>query len=690
MKSETILNDEQQQEVDELMEGELTKEVLVEVEEHESRTSSKVIDDEQFGSEEVLGTSKSELGFEKITQEALGTEHLPGYEMFERDLGIDGDSYIPLKKFLVYYQNSIRQDTVCYAINEKTKVDNRPHGLVFSKAGEGKSTIKNQIKRVMEDFKALEGCIEITGVSHAEQYIGKVTYEGRSPNKKRIEKKGVMAYKCVLNDECQGMLNEKNDVYAKCQRIKRIAMDPYGDNKISKKLVDDAPEDALEYDSPSSVFDFAHPEELESAFFTTGSFRRYMAFNVTADPIIKLKEITEFKFETKILTKTWKIFLDEIYKTQTQVKFKEETLDIISQFHKCILIYLLNHKNANAFRYALQTRYALRVMFAKHVLILSKAKKEKIPTRETTILACNDVILFVLKSIETYNELGNMGTSTDVWGGVVEEDAQALEYLLMKKCTTRENSSITISKFQTLLAHFHGCRKTQSRAVYYKLKSGGFINSATHGQYGSRVWLTFIPTEVNLDTDNFDPLIFWKSMFEGVGNKKGKKGGKTPSFKDFVCEMTEKAQGVGSVGIMGCVCISQYIYNTHRFVSKNKNKNNIYIQGIGRNPEVPTPSKKTPHNTTFTQGSVKKKEIQGSKHVKIAQNSPTPSNPKLTDRKTQFYDAEECNNIKPNHTKKDVLQYLMNNPKATKEKLFDKFGSGYMKFKNELKKEGLI
>jgi hypothetical protein len=61
-----------------------------------------------------------------------------------------------------------------------------------------------------------------------------------------------------------------------------------------------------------------------------------------------------------------------------------------------------------------------------------------------------------------------------------------------------------------------------------------------------------------------------------------------------------------------------------------------------------------------------------------------------SDRETQFWEAEECKNIKCDFLKEDVLNWIKNNPNYDFKKLYDKFGVGSLRFKNELKKEGLI
>ena len=61
-----------------------------------------------------------------------------------------------------------------------------------------------------------------------------------------------------------------------------------------------------------------------------------------------------------------------------------------------------------------------------------------------------------------------------------------------------------------------------------------------------------------------------------------------------------------------------------------------------------------------------------------------------TDREVQFYDAKECEDIKSDHTEKEILEWIKLNPKKDFKELYKKFGDGCLKFKNELKKQGAI
>lgn len=61
-----------------------------------------------------------------------------------------------------------------------------------------------------------------------------------------------------------------------------------------------------------------------------------------------------------------------------------------------------------------------------------------------------------------------------------------------------------------------------------------------------------------------------------------------------------------------------------------------------------------------------------------------------SDRELQFYETPETENIKPTCEKEEVKNFLVQNPETTGEQLYERFGTGSLKFRNELKTEGLI
>ena len=637
------------------------------------------IDTEEEETETELIVAKSKLNFDLFTKNSMSTEHLVLFNEMDENLGLDGENYASFKKCLWYYQHSLLQPCVSYKINIKTKIDNRTHMCIASSPSGGKTTTKNQIKRISDDV------IEQTGLSHQEQLIGKMKTVGKGSNKTTEPVYGILYYKGVLNDESQDLINEKNDMYSKAQRIKRTAMDCYTDNTISKKLVDDSPENILQYDPTCNIIDFIHPVKLESSFFDTGSFRRYFMFNLTHDTILNISDITDFKLNDTYATHDYPDLINKHYnQNKAVVRFSQETLDIVSHFHKCLLIYLLNHNNQNAFRYGLLTRYSLRNLFCKNILILATSKNEITPSFETTINACKDTMLFVFKSIEFINDLGDMGISSDVWGGVSPELAQALEFLWRKKATSREDSEVSIRKFWTILGHLHGCRITQARSYFYKLKKDGFVNSkrASTNEY-AKVWLTFIPKGITIDNENHEPLKFWDKFESKMENKKVTASPKNTLLavtkSIFKGENYKKRVTDGTVGVMGCllsICVN---------LKNKQNKIYIYNKG-GGTPSVPTVAKKTTKGERIPIG-LTKSNCQNTPKQTGSYSTQIPLKSTKSDRETQFYDADECKDIKPNHTKEDVSKWIKDNPDYKPEELYKQFGVGCFKFEVELKQD---
>ena len=459
-------------------------------------TPSMSLDAEEDETEVEIAESKASCDFGEFTREWLGTGHLKYFSEMDADLGLKGDELLAFKKNLWYYHHSALQPTTVGCVGGRFWYDNRIHLLCIASPSSGKSTVKNQIKELVPK----EYVIETSGLSHPEQLVGKTIHSGKGPTRSITTAYGILSYPVVLYDEAQTIINEDTDINAAAQRLKRGAMDTYGKNEVCKKLTEDLHSDILRYYSPSRVFDFMHPVKFKSAFFDTGSFRRYNIHILKPDTVIDIKAlVVDFLTPKKETAHNYvELMRKEYQTTRNQYEFDVTTMKIVGHYYECLLSLLLNHENKTAFRYGLLRRYDLRNAFLKNVLILTLAHNEaivKAPSQEITIQACKDTCLFTLRSIESINEQGSMGMSSDIWGGLKEEDIQACEYLWRKKAITRDTSTVSIRKFWTVLAHLYGCAPRQSRAHFYRLKKDGYVDSHQVGKHGSSVWLTFVPQD---------------------------------------------------------------------------------------------------------------------------------------------------------------------------------------------------
>jgi len=74
------------------------------------------------------------------------------------------------------------------------------------------------------------------------------------------------------------------------------------------------------------------------------------------------------------------------------------------------------------------------------------------------------------------------------------------------------------------------------------------------------------------------------------------------------------------------------------------------------------------------------------KVTKSQNDKKTTKKPK-SDREVQFWEAKECENIKLNCTKKEIEEFLKNNPKIDYKQIYEKFGTGSIKFMKEVQNE---
>jgi len=249
-----------------------------------------------------------------------------------------------------------------------------------------------------------------------------------------------------------------------------------------------------------------------------------------------------------------------------------------------------------------------------------------------------------------------------------------------------DSSNISIKQFWDMLGHLHGVKRTQSRARFYELKKEGYVKSKSNGNE-TRVWLSYIPKEIQVKNTNFKPLEFWKKYIRCVG---GYKALLTYLKELFVDDKTfEKERGVGSVGVVGAIII-KYIRRVEA-QSKNKNKNILYeLKNLRIGASADTPD--TPNQ--INQNQANKSVNQENKGVDTPKNHPThpekTKQSKKKDKDIQFWEHPECEHIKPSCSKTDILQYIKQNSGVDSKKLYEKFGVGSLKFKNELLKEGRI
>jgi len=124
---------------------------------------------------------------------------------------------------------------------------------------------------------------------------------------------------------------------------------------------------------------------------------------------------------------------------------------------------------------------------------------------------------------------------------------------------------------------------------------------------------------------------------------------------------------------------------------KNKIDNNEKRKSIDvlfQNPSYLSVSdnKEKPEIKDYTKQNKSEEETLLSDSDKSDIQTKRSSKKKNSDREVQFWEAKECEDIKPNCTKEQVEQFLKNNPKASCKDVYEKFGVGSIKYYSEVLK----
>jgi len=425
--------------------------------------------------------------------------HLPLFELFDKEVGLIGETYYSIKKFCTYSLMSLLQPTIEFRLG-RDFYDNRINGLIVGGAGRGKGAIKNTIRRLYNgSYNEIQ---EISGVSHPEQLIGK-----KIVNKKigETEIKGYFGAKGLFNDEANNLINEVDNFNAQSMALYRKAMDVFGQNLVEKKLVNNPT--PFGYCPETRFLTFVHKIILTPKFFDTGSFRRYFCFNIFQRDNIKVEDSIKSMFaddedfsktmETISIEKTRMEYIGEKIK-QNGFWFSKEAKDEISQWILQWNTFLCTHQNQSIRILGEKMFYSVKQYFVKIATILAISKEETEVSLETARQACFDCAHFLLNTINYYSTNSQISLSADIWHTGDSTKAMLLEWIHYKGATSEYESNIGIRNCQDAIGDLFGVNDRQSRSIFNKMKKEGLLKSKK-GQHDSKVWLGFTPELSSID-----------------------------------------------------------------------------------------------------------------------------------------------------------------------------------------------
>lgn len=210
-------------------------------------------------------------------------------ERFMNLIPLEGESYVPLKKALIYslLGNAIKFNIIRYG---SLILDTRVNLALPLKAGYGKTTCKRFIKDTINRIGRV--CVEPTSL-HSEQLVGKSVniVDGSGNIVKNIINYGYLANDFVIFEEALKLI--RDSAYEEARNYINIALDTIGYNEVYKRNVDTEIQNAVRFIPNCSILLLFHPIPITTEIVDRGLMRRFLIcyINPTVEERLSALEI---------------------------------------------------------------------------------------------------------------------------------------------------------------------------------------------------------------------------------------------------------------------------------------------------------------------------------------------------------------------------------------------------------------
>jgi len=267
----------------------------------------------------------------------LHTEHINFDDIvkkYSQCIGLKGQSYRPLTKFVFYniLSNSLKNNY--FSVNGKKK-DLRIPIMIFLKSGHGKKDYSNFIKNTT---KSLDKQYSEPSSYHPEQFIGKIIITDHG--KDGIEYTpvyGILESDYVLIDEGKILLTSNRPEYQESLKYIRESLDPIGSNELGKKQVNVPYEEQLRYFPNCNISIFSQPlTNVNEELINKGDFRRFILVVPTIPEVERDQAFNETTFNSKssLNQDDWNkwIILNKVLENRTGLNFTMSDEYLINDF----------------------------------------------------------------------------------------------------------------------------------------------------------------------------------------------------------------------------------------------------------------------------------------------------------------------------------------------------------------------
>jgi len=273
---------------------------------------------------------KRGLDEEPVNSELLyPTDHLQNFDHLGRATGLYGKPYKPIIKAIWYVLHAqILKERVVTLGDIKT--DCRMNFTFILRSGGGKKEIEDIITKVCTGLG--EKVTKPTSY-HPEQLVGKVVKEQKTGEYSQI--KGHLGDDILIFDDAIELVKAQKAFYRESRRYIIKALDPIGDNPITKRPTGIPRRHALRYCPNCSIQILLQPFNVSGEVVTSGFLRRFL---VLLPEIERSKEIFSQKTlsDGTLKSQSFDRVLDHLKKLRKSGASQEPTFSpkVIERFNE--------------------------------------------------------------------------------------------------------------------------------------------------------------------------------------------------------------------------------------------------------------------------------------------------------------------------------------------------------------------
>lgn len=425
------------------------------------------------------------------------SSHIPMYSILDKALGLYGSRYNQLKKLLWYslLGNAMKGNSqIDYC---GTTFDTRESIIVFAPSGSG----KNEISRVMMDaIPMVDTSSDITSL-HPEQLIGKVIQVTNKTTKQK-EKKEIRGYfdeDMIVMDEARDFFlptsnNAQKQQFNELRKYFCTALNPIGENLITKRLTEHTRENALKYHPKCTCCFLSQPVAISGDSINSGFMRRFTMIEV------KGRMNREDIYRQRVMGVSKTPFIDQLCNHFNNLNIPgdwvfEDISEHLIRYSSLLCDYGIDYsEKSSSFIKDIyeQSMYNKMLKYSVLAAVTRGSKKVTVQDIKVAYMDLFEIFSSMFDCLENHAE--------DFYsGGVSYNELLLLRWLKQMKATSRNKSTVNVKSTVNKLEYLYGVKNRQAVNYFNRFKKQGFID-IFYGKTNAQV----VISEKGLDLLNKD------------------------------------------------------------------------------------------------------------------------------------------------------------------------------------------